>query len=809
MFTLTVKDIINVCNAKLLCGDINTTICTFSKDTRTISAGDIYVGIKGENFDGNIFCKNALDLGAIGCIIDGDIDKSILENYKSKVILKVENSVTAIQTLANYKRNLYNIPVVAVTGSVGKTSTKDIIASVLSKKYKVLKTEGNLNNQIGLPLTLLKLADHTAVVVEMGMGNLGEISNLSKIANPTLAVITNVGTSHIGNLGSRENILKAKLEILDGLSENGKLIINNDNDLLHKYYEENRNEKIFTFGIDENSLLNPDNIVYNKNDSTYDIVINNSNYSIRVPVGGKHFIYNSLVAISVGLQLNIPISDIINGIQSFNLTKNRMEINHTKNGITVINDAYNASYDSMKAALEYLSRYKDKRKIAVLGDMLELGEFSIKLHEDVGCEVFKNNINLLVTVGKEAKHIAKKAVELGVDSNNVFSFDNNTDAISKLNSILKPNDVVILKASHGMKFIEIANGILMKKVGVIFGGVSSEHDISVISGTSIINHLDDKKYDIYPIYIDKSGNWYKYFDADKKILGIGDNVKVSEKIENVAEYLKQLDVVFPVLHGLYGEDGTIQGLFELLQIPYVGCNVLSSCVGMDKVYTKAIFEKSKINQAKYIYIRKYNESYIYIDNQFNEKILSLDDITSLVAKILGFPLFIKPSNSGSSIGINKANTIEELKNSIQYASQFDKKILIEEFINAREVECAVLGNEDVKASCVGEILPAEEFYTFDAKYRNSNSNLCIPAKLPKEVSEQIRLLAIKAFKAIDGKGLARVDFFVNKEDNNIYINEINTLPGFTNISMYPKLWEESGISYSDLLDKLIELSLDK
>lgn len=349
----------------------------------------------------------------------------------------------------------------------------------------------------------------------------------------------------------------------------------------------------------------------------------------------------------------------------------------------------------------------------------------------------------------------------------------------------------------------------MKKIGVIFGGMSTEHDISVVSGTSVINNLNKDKYDIYPIYIDKSGNWYKYYNTDQKILEVGDAVNASEKIENITEYLKKLDIIFPVLHGLYGEDGTIQGLLELLDIPYVGCNVLSSCVGMDKVYTKTILEKAKINQVKYIYIRKYKEKYIYIDNNFDECILSLKEVSLLAEKKIGFPLFIKPSNSGSSVGVNKAKNIEELENYIEYASQFDKKILIEEFINAREVECAVLGNEDVKASCVGEILPAEEFYSFDAKYKNSKSTLCIPAQLDETLSDKIRNLAIKAFKAIDGKGLSRVDFFIDKNTNEVYLNELNTLPGFTSISMYPKLWENLGMTYSELLDNLIDLAVEK
>ena len=253
--------------------------------------------------------------------------------------------------------------------------------------------------------------------------------------------------------------------------------------------------------------------------------------------------------------------------------------------------------------------------------------------------------------------------------------------------------------------------------------------------------------------------------------------------------------------------GTIQGLFELLKIPYVGCGVLASSVGMDKVYTKIIFDKAKIKQAKYEYIRKYQDKYIYIDNEFNEQILSLEECVKKITQNQTFPMFVKPSNSGSSVGINKANNEEELKKYIEYASKFDKKILIEEGIKGKEVECAVLGNEEVIASCVGEIKPAEEFYSYDAKYKNAESKTNIPADIPVEKSEEIRRLAIKAFKAIDGKGLSRVDFFIQEETGDVYINEINTLPGFTSISMYPQLFEKSGISYSELLDRIIGLSL--
>ena len=346
-----------------------------------------------------------------------------------------------------------------------------------------------------------------------------------------------------------------------------------------------------------------------------------------------------------------------------------------------------------------------------------------------------------------------------------------------------------------------------KKLGVVFGGMSTENEVSVMSANSILDKLDKERYEIYPIYIDKEGKWWKYLEIGQK-REFGEEIKDKEKIENIVEYLKNLDVIFPVLHGLYGEDGTIQGLFELLKIPYVGCKVLASSVGMDKVYAKVVFAKAGLNQAKYEYVRKYKDKYIYVDKNFNEKIVSLEEASDIIIKNMNFPMFIKPSNSGSSVGVRKTNNKKELMEAIEHAASFDRKVLIEEGIVGKEVECAVLGNEEVIASCVGEIKSADEFYSYDAKYKNEESKTQIPADLPKEISEEIRKNAIKAFKAIDGKGLSRVDFFVEDKTNRVIINEINTLPGFTNISMYPKMFEASGISYKELLNKLIDLALE-
>ena len=328
----------------------------------------------------------------------------------------------------------------------------------------------------------------------------------------------------------------------------------------------------------------------------------------------------------------------------------------------------------------------------------------------------------------------------------------------------------------------------MIKLGIIHGGLSTEHEVSEMSAKSVLENLNKEKYEIHEIFINTYGKWFEIIDGKK------------EEIYNLLWTLKELDVVFPVLHGLWGEDGTIQGMLEMLQIPYVGCGVLASSVGMDKVYTKMIFEKANIPQTPYVYIKKNHDTYLLVNENFDEEELEIPRIKEK----LKFPMFVKPSNSGSSVGVKKATNMEELKQAIEYAGHYDRKILVEQEIIGREVECAVLDGDEIQTSTVGEILSAEEFYTFDAKYNKPESKTIIPADIGEEKIEEIRNLAIKAFKAIDGKGLSRVDFFVEKETNKVYINEINTMPGFTQISMYPKLFESVGVSYSELLDRLIE-----
>lgn len=439
-----VKDIIDKFGGKLLCGDMDLLLDNFSHDTRTINEGDIYVGIKGESFDGNVFYKDAFDKGAKACILD-DTTK-IDESYQDKTIVLVSNTLECIWKLAKYKRSINNIPVVGITGSVGKTSTKDMIASVLETKYKVLKTEGNNNNNIGLPFTILRLKDEEIMVIEMGMNNMKEISFLTDIARPTVAVITNIGTAHIGNLGSRENILKAKLEIVEGLT--GPLIINNDNDMLHDHIDYIKSlTDIITVGIDNDS----DYMAKDINDDLREFNINGD--KIKCNIGSTAFIYNSLVAYAIGKVCKVDSDDIKKGIDNFKLTKNRLEFKKIKNNIVLIDDTYNASLDSIKSSLELLTNSEGKRKIAVIGDVLELGKFSKDIHREIGSELLKHELDYIVTIGNEVLYTDEVLFENNFTK--VKHFLKEDETYDFIGDLLKEDDIVLFKGSHGMKLNNI------------------------------------------------------------------------------------------------------------------------------------------------------------------------------------------------------------------------------------------------------------------------------------------------------------------------------------------------------------------
>ena len=451
----TVKTIQEICDGIIVSKGNEQLVTKFCNDTREIKKNDMFISIKPENGDGTKYIVDAFEKGAAGCLTEYELSEEIIRKYKDKIIIRVKDIMQAMQDLAKYKRSLYNIPVVGITGSVGKTTTKEMIACVLEPKYKIAKNRGNYNNHIGVPLTILDWEDDIEVaIVEMGMNHLGEIRELTNIAKPTIAVITNVGTAHIGLLGSRENILKAKLEILEGLPTSGKVVINNDNDMLNKANLE-MHEKV-TFGIDTESNYMGNNIVITEQTTEYTTTIDGKEYKIFIPAAGKHFVWNSLCAITVGKLLNVEIKNMIDAIKKFENTGKRIEIKEINN-IKMINDYYNANYDSVKAALEVLNKITAKRKVAILGDMKELGKYEEELHRNVGKEVIKNKIDVLITVGNLAEYIVQEAKGLG--QKEIYTFKDNEECIKELGEIIKKDDAVLIKASKAMHFEEIAKAI--------------------------------------------------------------------------------------------------------------------------------------------------------------------------------------------------------------------------------------------------------------------------------------------------------------------------------------------------------------
>ena len=345
------------------------------------------------------------------------------------------------------------------------------------------------------------------------------------------------------------------------------------------------------------------------------------------------------------------------------------------------------------------------------------------------------------------------------------------------------------------------------RVGILFGGRSGEHEVSLASATSVIRALDPEKYEAVPIGIDKDGRWLVSSKAHKML---GDVLKTGNRVllpadpsaatlvplgAGAGQPSVPVDVVFPVLHGTFGEDGTVQGLLEMANMPYVGAGVLASAVGMDKDVQKRLFEQAGLPVVSFIVFRR------------SEWEANREDIATDILTQLRLPIFVKPATAGSSVGMTKVTTREQLPEAIDHAAQFGLKVIVERGVDAREIEVSVLGNDEIRASIPGEIVPHRDYYDYKAKYIEQGTQLVIPAELTEKQVRTFQEYAVKAFRCIDGTGMARCDFFLEKRTNKIYVNELNTIPGFTSISMYPKLWEASGLPYSQLLDELINLAL--
>ena len=451
MEALSVKDLLQATNGNLISGNELDEINNIAIDSRKAKLGDVFIAIIGENLDGHKFMQSALDNGC----------KTFIKNRSNSIkfessdinLIEVDDTTIALGDIAKYYKEKFVIPYIGVTGSVGKTTTKDMIYAAISNNFDTLKNEGNFNNHIGVPLTLFNLnKKHECAIIEMGMSNFNEIEYLANIVNPKIGVISNIGLSHIENLGSQDGILKAKLEITTNFDENNILILNGDDEYLSKVCKEDCNYNLKTFGFNSNNDVYCTEYIMSEDSINFKCIINGKEEAIFIPTVGKHNIYNAMAAILVGLTLGMELEDIKLGLRGFTASKMRLDI-FKKNDLTIINDAYNASPDSMKAALDILGRY-EKRRVAILGDMFEMGEHSEYGHRLVG-ESSINNVDILITIGDMSKFIGDEAKKLGLDNNNIHHFENKELAIESLNNLINKDDVVLVKASRGMKLEQI------------------------------------------------------------------------------------------------------------------------------------------------------------------------------------------------------------------------------------------------------------------------------------------------------------------------------------------------------------------
>ncbi|WP_250277337.1 UDP-N-acetylmuramoyl-tripeptide--D-alanyl-D-alanine ligase [[Clostridium] colinum] len=458
MKPIFIEDVIKAVNGTIS-QNVNTDnifIKNISTDTRSIKEGDLFIPIIGENFDGHNFIDVAFEKGASVCLSQKPIKTD-------NMVINVADTKEALKDLAMYYRNLFKIPIVALTGSAGKTTTKDMLASCLAQKYKVVKTEGNFNNEIGLPLTIFNIEEDTEIaILEMGMNHFGEIRALSKIAKPDIALITNIGVSHIENLGNREGILRAKYEIFDYLKNNGIKILNGDDDILCTLKEESDNTKAYFYSINKKLDAYATNIQQNGiNGISATINYFDKNFDVNLKIPGEHTLSNALAVTLVCESLGLTEDEIKTGLETFKPSKMRMDIIKTNN-YTIINDTYNANPNSMKATLDVLATTKG-RKVAILGDMFELGTYTNDMHYDIGKYASDKCIDELIFIGNNSYYMLDGAKSNKNNTSNLNYFKTQEEFFDKIGNLLKQGDIILIKASRGMKLENTVEEIMRRE----------------------------------------------------------------------------------------------------------------------------------------------------------------------------------------------------------------------------------------------------------------------------------------------------------------------------------------------------------
>ncbi len=784
-----------------VCGpyDPDTIVKGVTIDSRNVQKGNVYVPIVGAHNDGHSFIEQVKNGQAALAFWQKDHTP-----YPEGIpLILVEDTIEALGQLAQAYLASLDAEVIAITGSNGKTSCKDMVKSVYSLVKKSAATPGNRNNEIGLPLTILDFdADLQVAILEMGMENKGEITYLTKIAPPDIAIITTIGSAHMENLGGKKQIAEAKLEIYDGLKEDGVLIYNKESPEIEEVLQEKKldpSKTIRSFG-QGGTLSIVSSIDYGK-DSIF-FKTNGIQDLIELHALGAHQAMNALPVILAAKYDGIEDATILQGLKNLEMTKMRTQL-LTLQHARVLDDSYKSNPESAKAAIDTLLALPAQKHIAILGDMLDLGNEERKLHASIGKYAKEHGVDQLYTYGPLSVESAKAFGEHGA------SFQTKEEIVQALLPVLQEDCVILIKGSRAMAMDTIvkqltAGGSMAKlKLGVVFGGQSSEYSVSLHSTGSFLHQIDRSKYDITCIGIDEGGQFFIYTGPIEAIES--DTWKKEEYIHPCSwmhkgvydkdnEIFIPLDVIFPVLHGKNGEDGAFQGLAQMMNIHYVGSDILASAMCMDKEVMHILCDQAHIPCARYICLKAWEEQ-----PSFEE-----------IQEQLPLPWVIKPCNAGSSYGVHFVEEKSQFEEAKKDAFKWDGrgKILIEEAINGFEIGCAVLGNDQIQVGSVDEIEIQSAIFDFEGKYAMKGANIYCPARIDGQTFANAQALAKKAFRIMGCTGMARVDMFVT-EENEIVLNEINTLPGFTATSRYPSMMQAAGISFTELIDLLIDLAMEK
>ena len=800
MIKVSLKKLATLCEGTLVNVFLDPDVTGVYINTRNHVNEEIFIPIVGPNFDAHDYVEQAFEQGARVSLFQRDHDYSHL----NKPLILVDDTTKALQLLAKNYRSSLDLKVVGITGSNGKTSTKDILFGILSKRGPSLKTEGNLNNEIGVPLTLLKLSlEHQYAIIEMGMSGLGEIDFLGTLVQPDIVIITSIGHAHVSDVGSLDNVIKAKLEIINHLKPTGTIIVNGDEPrLLEQLNQRHPAQPVITYG----SLLSNQYVISNIV-QFYDRLVyyceKISSEPIEINLLGEHQASNATGAIIAAQLLKTSLKEILMTLSTIELTSSRLEVSNIEQAI-ILDDSYKSNPESLSQALKLLAHYPAPgRRIAVLGDMLDLGADEVQLHQKIGRLLGEYDIDRLYTLGNLAHHFHE-------DNDIIHEHFNSLEALQEaVEPWLFQPSTILFKASNSLNFSSLVDVFKKKhhrpKVAVLCGGKSSEYLVSLSSTYSVLQHFPHDEYQLTLVVIDQQGHWWTGPFTEEEIESNtwSENPEVREialapgnaqSIIYLDDFSRfTVDVFFNMVHGKYGEDGILPAMLQASSFKYTGCDLESSILCYDKDITHRLLDLEGIRKAKYRTLTK------LVDEQ------TYDDLVEYI----GPKQILKPAREGSSYGISIAEDFTSFNQALVEALRFDNKVVVEEFIEGFEVGCAVLEHQGVliTGEC-DEIELHTSFFDYEAKYAFKDAQIHCPARITAQQSQQVKETSKLIFNLLGCRDFARVDFFLGK-DNRIYFNEINTIPGFTSHSRFPSMMAQVGITYPQIISSLIKNGLNR